>query len=1146
MKTNITESLKNEELKIELMGKDLKKIIENINIKSALPISLTTMNLELANNAELLNEVVQGIRNTLIDDIKPNHITDYDVVIAPYLNVSDITLNSIECNINEDYIDDVFNTINTTYDGDLSKYINDYVSNIERNISEYDKGLDVVQRDFSKKVILVLIVIGIYYLCKRLYKAFKYMLETRYPSVTLFNISIKSLIIRLKNLLLKLKSMDYSKYSVWINRLDQVVNVLLLGVSSYIVSSAIFIKNKRTLQCASYDDIQDYINSHSCDGFDVYIEDTNIKDSEPMTEILSNEDIAKSIDCNISNTNITPSKPFLRKIDDLTCDGLPKYEPTMPNELESFIDTTLNAKITSVKYNGHVGDKINSLTDINGYITPISGIVSKIQDNAVYLSNIEDGELYITENVETLTKLYKDKCDIEELIYNIFYVTLYPEMLNRAQRTDAFNLFAKRVEKAYSNAIKDYKKEKERFEKVIQSINSGSNVENKAESEELDSLVNEILLEKSSHISNIKKIRNEYIKDSKSYRKEDSDLEIVNYYINDVLFNFIDMDSEFAISLRKIINDFVKNRIGRDSFNSSKMLKYIKDKLSDITNKKVSFKEIENIYNRQTSIDDVYKYILSKSNNSLESKKVAYMFYAYKLPKNKNVSTSLQNDIYSESTAIKKFWDDILKRYSEIELEIIRLNEDIDFYTKVDFTYSTISEDGETYRLYTAQSSQLCDKSSEPLESDFNPNTKISYSDIRYWIKYMSMATLTGCVPLYWSVGIVILGAPIPLPIIYTPIKAIKTQWGVIVIGLGVCGIAISPMVYYVNLENKLVSVIPNATVVALKASLNIAKAELANKRNALFSDILRPLHEEMCVKSNYIQKSINQLESENSKIKMDVPQVPKICPSLTKSISIPNFSDMSSIKISLRDGEYKSNYDRIESSLTKKYNYTNDMITKYSDEPQYYKDVLSEYFNESMGAHYAIANNSISVCNLKDSKYEIDKTIFSLQCKMNGIKNDDCNIDSVKSAERDIDRIEVSIDKIIANIDKAYMSLPLGVLSPNSVNFGPSIKKYTLVNQIDTSISDKFDYGVLNGVVDKMDIYPNELTNTQISNQIAKVKISNCLKNIDSILGILTVKDVIPKYEKLSPKNLKFLYFLSSTFCVDGAKQFGLPGYPQ
>lgn len=76
-------------------------------------------------------------------------------------------------------------------------------------------------------------------------------------------------------------------------------------------------------------------------------------------------------------------------------------------------------------------------------------------------------------------------------------------------------------------------------------------------------------------------------------------------------------------------------------------------------------------------------------------------------------------------------------------------------------------------------------------------------TDIRWWRKFCTNATIMNLIPLFWPVGLLIPNPSgiikVPLPIIWTPVKVITLPAGVIAIGFAVCGVAVAPWVAFIN-----------------------------------------------------------------------------------------------------------------------------------------------------------------------------------------------------------------------------------------------------------------------------------------------------------------------------------------------------------
>lgn len=80
-------------------------------------------------------------------------------------------------------------------------------------------------------------------------------------------------------------------------------------------------------------------------------------------------------------------------------------------------------------------------------------------------------------------------------------------------------------------------------------------------------------------------------------------------------------------------------------------------------------------------------------------------------------------------------------------------------------------------------------------------------TDMAYWRRFATIATLVGLLPLpgpglfrYWPIGLILPPAiRIPLPIIWLPIKAIPTPFGVFVFFIGLSGIFPSPFLFFIS-----------------------------------------------------------------------------------------------------------------------------------------------------------------------------------------------------------------------------------------------------------------------------------------------------------------------------------------------------------
>lgn len=109
--------------------------------------------------------------------------------------------------------------------------------------------------------------------------------------------------------------------------------------------------------------------------------------------------------------------------------------------------------------------------------------------------------------------------------------------------------------------------------------------------------------------------------------------------------------------------------------------------------------------------------------------------------------------------------------------------------------------------------------------------TQYEITSYRYWLRYCTMATLVNCMlPMYWPTGLIIAGAPLPLPIIFIPIIVISGRV-ILVIGIGLCGICPMPMFLLMNVSDIPGFFIPILnTVVDMLKDLSAMTMKLADK----------------------------------------------------------------------------------------------------------------------------------------------------------------------------------------------------------------------------------------------------------------------------------------------------------------------------
>lgn len=124
-----------------------------------------------------------------------------------------------------------------------------------------------------------------------------------------------------------------------------------------------------------------------------------------------------------------------------------------------------------------------------------------------------------------------------------------------------------------------------------------------------------------------------------------------------------------------------------------------------------------------------------------------------------------------------------------------------------------------------------------------SPYSSMSPFKFPYWLLYCMQATLVHCMlPMYWPCGLLIAGAPLPLPVIYIPIVFIPGSVSML-IGLGICGLAIWPMIVLLNF-----SVDTNTILVPINAMLDKIREMLLSteklQKNALHKSIEKKIED--------------------------------------------------------------------------------------------------------------------------------------------------------------------------------------------------------------------------------------------------------------------------------------------------------------
>lgn len=175
------------------------------------------------------------------------------------------------------------------------------------------------------------------------------------------------------------------------------------------------------------------------------------------------------------------------------------------------------------------------------------------------------------------------------------------------------------------------------------------------------------------------------------------------------------------------------------------------------------------------------------------------------------------------------------------------------------YVYSSVADTDMNYINGNTTDAELMDR--------LSAKTKKSPFRLPYWLIYCAQATLVNTiVPIYWSTGLIIAGVTIPLPIIYVPIYFLSGSVSVL-FGLGICGIAIWPMMAFIN--NTAYS---TTTLLPITLAIDFIKKkldELANSSVSTLSALVKPLILKCDDEIYQIEEDIKNVKIEISDYKM-------------------------------------------------------------------------------------------------------------------------------------------------------------------------------------------------------------------------------------------------------------------------------------
>lgn len=563
--------------------------------------------------------------------------------------------------------------------------------------------------------------------------------------------------------------------------------------------------------------------------------------------------------------------------------------------------------INTYSLNKNINDNI-FINDIIGYIdkkpikSKIEGIVIDRNDRYLLVKPNNNFDISFANEtnednneINKIVDAFDNLTKIETLIKEDVIFTYKPIFIKNNLGPNKNDSKTSATEK-YNNLIEKYnKKVKELENNIKQKTNSN------AVREALNKNDNGLILLKDE----ILKLKKNFFSETLSYLTSNNttytssnqeDYKLIDYYYQ-WLYNFnYDKDNPYKNELYNIIFNFIQDRKKIESLNVDNIKKDFNKLALDIQKDKNFFDKIKNNIKNLSNVEDIYniikktcnievsfdskeintelingEYINSmlnnNDNNSEEvlsdkdkekikkdkiAKKLAIMLHLLLFDNKTNTTNdkkTLKSQTSYESEIIITFYYKILTKYNyylKITENIDSLNNNIQW--PID---SIIYIDNKKYThfLFTNEKNDI-------IVSEYESNTYM------YWLKYCGMATLVNCaLPMYWGTGFIAAGVPVLLPIILIPIHVVKGSC-ICVIGLGICGMAVYPMLIYANMSEEIMSYLfpVNMTIDILKDLIKTTKEKSKEIIKEKFNSNIKS-----------IDKMINKTKKEIEDIKKEI-----------------------------------------------------------------------------------------------------------------------------------------------------------------------------------------------------------------------------------------------------------------------------------
>ena len=907
----------------------------------------------------------------------------------------------------------------------------------------------------------------------------------------------------------------------------------IIGAS--LLASAIYLINRKDLQKKSQETFEGVFSIKTCETIT-----PALSELEASTQFDPNKlNVPVSlIECPVNDDqDIAVHIPIEEKLNTLSCeDTTVNRDVNIEEKLVSDLATNAiieNKSDSPFKILVSKGSQLTPLKtlaiwDKKKIVSPISGIVQKIEPNKIYIGNISDPVSSPMESlIEEVQNNYLKINNTKSFIKDFYIETMYPSMLKNSPLIDGSinSLELQRiiypfggVKERWNGVLSAKNSQKATYENNCKNISSPENVKIKAEAERLDIIQKDIEAEEKTLFNSIKSDYTRGINQSKVTLPDKEEFHLIEYYLGllenlSLIKNKNDIQKQFLT----IIQGIVRRRYFIDGYDLDKIKAKI-NKYCETLSSGTYFRSKPDFYNiikgkyqktlprsGQKSVaiksyldqlgsnnkdftsdakDEIKSYIIFLFNFSLVSKDIK--------TKVSVGNSSPYSETISESVDIENFFKKLWKDYSSIPQKITSNFSQIGELSDLLSSYSVIKEEGKEYRYYGISDPINCAEPDE-IDPNFLPSTKYGFGDQKYWLKYCSLATLASVAnPISgWSTGLILPTGPLLLPVVYIPIRAIQLKWGFIVIGLTVTGIYPFPWVLYVNYSTENHAPLGDPTG-PLKAELAALKKEISDQMSKLREGIIKGYLDGLKKEIDGLENIISDLKEQK---RLNNTNKPRRNRDLEEKTSLALYSQ----QILNWETNRVSIEEQIVTAKTQKWK--------------------------------------------KEAVYKILKSVFDGR---KAEKNSDPKVVVAEKSQDAIDKSVSKLDTLSEKINSTLSGLPTNTY-PETSNFGGTAKNPKPIVNMASNLDDTVNNTVIEKFVEGKELKSEDLAGGQFSN-----KLGSSVNNIEGDKGELSAlmtsaikADPFPRYEKLKPTNLLLMSFLLKSWTPTGAACFGIPGNP-